>query len=39
MENITYDHARYVISCFSCDYLKDKDVETNDNHTQLCNSN
>ena len=39
MENITYDHALYVISCFSPDYLKYKDVETNDNRTQLCNSN
>jgi len=39
MENITYDHVLYVVSCFSSDYVKCKIVETNDNHTQLCNSN
>ena len=33
MENITYGHALYVIGCFSSDYVKYKEVETNDNHT------
>jgi hypothetical protein len=33
MENVTYDHALYVISCFSSDNLNYKEFETNDNHT------
>jgi hypothetical protein len=38
METITYEHALYVIRYFVSYCLKYENVETNDNHTQLCNS-